>query len=109
MRRSSAPATKTLDYRTFREHVREDFRKTCAYCLLEETWAAGPEYFELDHFQPKSLFPLCTFTFVKHFVEQKNGKWRGKTLSAKYTIDSLRLNRPHLIELRVLLRDLALE
>ena len=52
---------------------------------------------------------LCASTFQEHFVVQKNGKWRGKTLSAKYTIDSLRLNRPHLVELRVLLRELALE
>ncbi|MCX6976951.1 MAG: hypothetical protein NTX04_03215 [Verrucomicrobia bacterium] len=52
---------------------------------------------------------LCASAFQEHFVVQKNGKWRGKTLSAKYTIDSLRLNRPHLVELRVLLRELALE
>ncbi len=147
VRRPSAPTTKRLDHRVFREPVREDFRKTCAYCLLEETWAAGPENFELDHFRPKSLFPqllmsyynlywachvcngmkrdrwptrqlleqgigyvdLCASTFQEHFVVQKNGKWRGKTLPAKYTIDSLRLNRPHLVELRVLLRELALE
>jgi hypothetical protein len=144
VRRSSAPTTKGSDYQALRPYVREDFRKTCAYCLLEETWAAGLENFELDHFRPKSLFPqlalsyynlywschvcnrlkrdiwparrllkqgiffvdLCVSAFDEHFVEQKNGKWRGKTLAAKYTIDSLRLNRPHLVELRILIRDL---
>ena len=147
VRRSSAPTTTKLDYRAFREQVRQDFRQTCAYCLFEETWAAGLENFELDHFRPRSLFPqltmsyynlywschvcnrlkrdlwptrqlleqgvvfvdLCASTFDEHFVLQKNGRWRGKTLAAKYTIDSLRLNRPHLVELRVLLQNLALD
>ena len=147
VRRSTVPLTSHHDHRAFREHVREDFRKTCAYCLLEELWAAGPENFELDHFRPQSLFPLlitnfynlywschvcnrlkrnrwpsaelrkantgfvdlCASPFDEHFVELKNGKWRGKTISAKYTIDVMRLNRPHLVELRTLLRDLLLE
>ncbi len=65
VRRPSAPTTKRLDYRVFREPVREDFRKTCAYCLLEETWAAGPENFELDHFRPKSLFPRLMMSYYK--------------------------------------------
>ena len=141
MRRSEAPPAKRL----LRGAVREDFRATCAYCLLEERWAAGLENFELDHFRPQSLFPqlalhfynlywschvcnrtkrdqwpssavrrrgigfvdLCSSRFADHFVEQGNGAWRGKTLSARYTIDALRLNRPHLVELRRLLRGLA--
>ncbi len=146
VRRLSAPKSRKQDYRVFREPVREDFRQTCAYCLLSEVWAAGPENFELDHFRPKAVFPqltmsyynlywachvcnqmkrdvwpgrearekgiefvdLCSSSFAEHFVAQKNGKWRGKTLAARYTIDALRLNRPHLVELRLLLRDLEL-
>ncbi|MEZ5399052.1 MAG: hypothetical protein R2729_05235 [Bryobacteraceae bacterium] len=50
---------------------------------------------------------LCASSFDEHFVQQRNGKWRGKTLAAKYTIDSIRLNRSHLVELRQILRDLA--
>jgi hypothetical protein len=38
--------------------VREDFNRQCAYCLLAEIMAGGEENFELDHFRPKSLFPL---------------------------------------------------
>ena len=134
------------DYRLFRSEVREDFRATCGYCLLEEKWAAGRENFELDHFRPQSLFPqlamsfhnlywschvcnnvkrgrwpsmallelgigfvdLCASNFSDHFVEQFSGKWRGKNLSARYTIDALRLNRPHLVELRRILHSYAL-
>ncbi len=145
VRRHKAPSSVTGErYQAFREYVREDFRSTCAYCLLEERWAAGEENFELDHFRPQSLFPelrmsyynlywschvcnrmkrdlwpsrellragigfvdLCAAAFDEHFVEQRNGKWRGRTLAAKYTIDVMRLNRSHLVELRLILRDL---
>lgn len=122
----------------FRNAVREDFRATCAYCLLEERWAAGAENFEIDHFRPRALFPglalafynlywschpcnkikaskwpsesirktgvgfvdLCLDDFDEHFIEQPSGQWLGKTASANYTIDALRLNRIHLVELR---------
>lgn len=143
-RRKPAPVNRRKDYQGFRTPVREDFRATCAYCLLEEKWAAGLENFELDHFRPQSKFPelylnfynlywachvcnrtkgihwpapkhkgieitfvdLCTDDFDAHFVEHPNGEWLGKTQSAKYTIESLRLNRPHLVEIRRLLKRL---
>lgn len=41
-------------YTKYRSLVREDFSACCAYCLLHETVAAGPEAFELDHFRPQS-------------------------------------------------------
>jgi len=50
---------------------------------------------------------LCAQRFANHFVELKNGKWRGRTPSARYTIDALRLNRAHLVELRLVLRKVA--
>lgn len=140
-RRTPAPPLKRKSYQGYRLPVREDFRATCAYCLLEETWAAGLENFELDHFRPQTWFPelardfynlywschvcnrikgahwpspalikagigfvdLCAAEFDDHFIAQPDGAWRGKTPSANYTIDSLRLNRPHLMELRRLL------
>lgn len=142
-RRATAPVIRSSDYREFREYVRVDFRRTCAYCLVEELWAAGAENYEIDHFRPKSVFPslrlsyynlywschvcnrfkharwparrlrekgvafvdLCASSFDEHFVEEPNGRWRGKTLAAEYTIETLRLNRPHLVELRAFLRE----
>lgn len=141
-RRNPAPALGRKDHRFFRVPAREDFRFTCAYCLLREKWAAGLENFELDRFRPQSKFPglsfsfynlywschvcnkikgahwpspalldrgigfvdLCAADFADHFFEQPGGEWRGMTPSAEYTIDALRLNRPHLVELRRLLR-----
>ncbi len=61
-RRETAPQIKQKN-QLFRSSVREDFRETCAYCLLEERWAAGLENFELDHFRPKSIFPQLTLSF----------------------------------------------
>lgn len=47
---------------------------------------------------------LCAADFAGHFTEKRNGEWLGKTLSANYSIDALRLNRPHLVEIRRLIR-----
>ena len=47
-RRGIVPSLKRRTYQSFRAAVREDFRATCAYCLLEEKWAAGLENFEID-------------------------------------------------------------
>src|SRR5713101_7464175 len=55
-RRTPAPEARG-GYQAYRPHVREDFRETCAYCLLHELWAAGVENFELDHFYPRKYFP----------------------------------------------------
>lgn len=45
------------NYAGFRIHVRQDFRRCCAYCLLHEFWAGGERNFELDHFRPVSRSP----------------------------------------------------
>lgn len=126
--------------------MREDFRGTCAYCLLEERWSAGAENFEIDHFRPQSKFPLlaldfynlywschvcnrvkgsrwppqalrdrnigfvdlCVDEFADHFAEGADGVWLGLTESARYTIEALRLNRPHLVWIRKTLRAMDL-
>lgn len=126
--------------------MRQDFRETCAYCLLEERFAGGQENFELDHFRPKWIFPgeadnfynlyyachpcnhikhrkwpsldlqkkgiafvdLCADNFEDHFQELDDGQWVGRTRSAQYTIDELRLNRPHLVEIRNLIKRYSL-
>jgi hypothetical protein len=41
-------------YLRCREHLRIDFAHRCAYCLIHEQEAAGPEGFEVDHFKPRS-------------------------------------------------------
>ena len=61
--RSAAPQVKG-GYRAFRPFVRADFVRQCAYCLMTETFAGGEENFELDHFRPKSRFPLLLNDFL---------------------------------------------
>lgn len=43
---------------------------------------------------------LCQDDFQAHYEVCEDGTWRPLTASAEYTIDSLRLNCPHLLELR---------
>jgi hypothetical protein len=52
-RRAARPVGQR-DYRSYRSEVRDDFCECCAYCLLHELLAGGPDNFELDHFHPKS-------------------------------------------------------
>jgi hypothetical protein len=47
---------------------------------------------------------LCLDDFDNHFHEGPDGSWEPLTTSAKYTIDQLRLNRPQLKTIRLLLR-----
>ena len=49
---------------------------------------------------------LCEDDFGTHFLEKDDGTWEGLTPSAEYTIDALNLNRPHLKEIRRLVREL---
>ncbi len=50
---------------------------------------------------------FCREGFFEHFQERPDGFWEPLTPKAKYTEARLRLNRPHLIEIRRLLRRLA--
>jgi hypothetical protein len=51
----------------------------------------------------------CIDDFASHFCELPDGSWQGLTPSARYTIDALRLNRRHLLEIRILLRTIVPE
>jgi hypothetical protein len=53
-RRRDLPPILVKHYSEYRPLVREDFEECCAYCLLHEILAAGPDNFELDHFRPQS-------------------------------------------------------
>ncbi len=86
VRRREAPKVAGQGHLPFRPHVREDFRETCAYCLLEEIWAAGAENFEVDHFRPQSLFPQLRASYYNlywscHVCNRlKRGQWPSRTM-----------------------------
>ncbi len=50
---------------------------------------------------------FCQESFSEHFREKADGFWEPLTASAEYTAARLRLNRPHLVEIRRLLRRVA--
>jgi hypothetical protein len=54
--RKHAPAG-YAEYESYRPWLRDEFDFRCAYCLKRETWGQITGEFELDHFQPQSLFP----------------------------------------------------
>lgn len=45
-------------YRKYKPFLRNDFRMRCGYCNSEDFWFGGPNAFHIDHFAPKSKFPL---------------------------------------------------
>src|SRR5438132_11420200 len=85
LRRRPAPISRG-GYQGFRSFVRQDLRETCAYCLLEELLAGGPENFELDHFRPVSRFPALSNDFYNVYYAchpcnlTKRGKWPSQEL-----------------------------
>jgi hypothetical protein len=67
-----------------------------------------------DEWPPPELFgrgigfvDLCRDEFAEHFAVEGDGSWTGKTDAGRYTIDIVRLNRKHLVEIRGLLSDLG--
>lgn len=54
-----------------------------------------------------SFVDFCVDVFATHFEASASGHWRGITESGKYTLDALRLNRSHLVEIRESLHRLG--
>lgn len=50
---------------------------------------------------------FCVDAYSTHFQEDANGVWRACTRAGQYSLERLRLNRKHLIEIRRLLREIA--
>lgn len=45
------------DCEKYRPFLRLDFRHLCAYCERSEAVLGGEDFFQIDHFRPKSKFP----------------------------------------------------
>lgn len=45
------------NYQAYRSYLREDFLRHCAYCTIHEEELAGEDFYEIDHYRPKSKFP----------------------------------------------------
>ena len=62
VRQQSLPQFKS--YKKYKPYLREDFRRRCAYCEVNEHRCGGVTHFGVDHFRPKSLFPklVCVYS-----------------------------------------------
>jgi hypothetical protein len=55
VRKETPPIMRGRDgYLKARELLRRDFDYRCAYCMIHEQQAGGPESFSIDHFRPRS-------------------------------------------------------
>ncbi|HEY2289904.1 MAG TPA: HNH endonuclease [Thermoanaerobaculia bacterium] len=52
---------------------------------------------------------LCSESFSAHFEEEADGTWKPLSRAAEYTLERLRLNRKHLVSIRLYLREIAAE
>lgn len=69
------------DYKRYKPHLQRDFRRQCAYCERTEGYVRAPEFFGVDHFRPKALFPAldCEYSNLYYCCNRCNGiksdKW----------------------------------
>lgn len=59
----SSPRQTYASYSSYREQVRSDFRRRCAYCEVSEGYVGSPGFFCIDHFRPKRHFPALQSEF----------------------------------------------
>lgn len=45
------------NYRHYKEHLRNDFKKKCGYTNCIDDWFGGVSTFQIDHFLPQSKYP----------------------------------------------------
>src|SRR5258708_33049864 len=86
-RRESPPQ---FDHPTrYREYLRRDFRRRCAYCDRPEAQLGGEEFFEIDHFRPVSKFPELNCHYPNLYYacgrcnRYKGSKWPTDDLRAR--------------------------
>lgn len=68
-------------YKTYKKYLRIDFKKTCGYCLIPETYRGGSRHFDTDHYEPVSRAPQRIFEYINLFYcckscnSTKSDKW----------------------------------
>ncbi|VVH65724.1 hypothetical protein BSPLISOX_2278 [uncultured Gammaproteobacteria bacterium] len=71
-------------YSSFKEHLEEDFNKSCGYCDDPNLYYGQKLDYHIDHFKPKSRFPELEVEY-KNLVyscpycnRAKSNKWKAK-------------------------------
>jgi hypothetical protein len=119
-----------LEYRRYKEYLRDEFVFTCVYCQGRETWLGASAFFGVEHYHPKSKEPelassytnllyvcnLCNTArgvtplherlhpeknpFGLHLEIDQDGTVRHKTPTGEALIDKLKLNRAEVVRIR---------
>jgi hypothetical protein len=86
--------------RAYYSHLLNDFYNlyySCHVCNKLKWYHPTPA----ESAAGKQIVDLCKDNFTTHFQELPNGKWKPLTAAARYTLIQLRLNRDHLVKLRL--------
>ncbi len=77
--RKQKPPAGLTDYRQFKQFLRIDFDRRCAYCHQPEGPTAPASYFGVDHFRPKSKFPklVCRYFNLMYACNECN-RYKGE-------------------------------
>lgn len=124
------PHPKHSNYQDYKVYLRQDFSYRCVYCAIHENDWGGLRHFHVEHFKPKSRFSNlktkygnllyacdicnaykgddwpgyidpCKEDYALHFRLSHNSfEIEGISRRAKYMVERLHLNRPHLRRLR---------
>jgi len=78
----------------------------CRPCNHAKGWAWPNPSLEADGY---GFLDLCAETFSAHFQEGADGFWQPLSRRAEYSLEILRLNRPHLVKIRRYLREIGEE
>lgn len=68
-------------YSTYKKYLIVDFKKTCAYCLIPQTFLGGMRHFDIDHYEPQNRAPSLIaeysnlFWSCKRCNGEKSDKW----------------------------------
>jgi uncharacterized protein (TIGR02646 family) len=80
----------------YKEHLRRDFLRRCAYCERTEPHMGGEEAFEVEHLRPRSKFPdlVCTYSNLYYACRGCNGHKSETWPSEKQATKGLRFADP---------------
>lgn len=62
VRRENPP--QFTDSSKYKRYLRRDFTYRCVYCTIHEREHGGYRSFHVEHFRPKSKFPLLSTTYT---------------------------------------------
>ena len=76
--RKHDPLKNFRDYKRYKQYLRLDFDFRCCYCEASEPEVGGQKIMQIDHYKPKTKFPLLMAVYKNLFYacpECNRAKW----------------------------------